>query len=168
MILLSTKAGLRAKEIAMLEWGMVTDAEGAVGDAIHLENRASKGRRGGRTIPLNTNLREALMGLKAARGDIAAPHRRVIHSERADGYSAAAVQVWFGRLYGKLGFASASSHSGRRTFITQAARWQLARCPGARRACEPRDNAAIHPGRHRGEAEGGSADVSGTLARSRR
>jgi hypothetical protein len=42
MILLSVKAGLRAKEIACLTWAMVTDAEGAVGDAIHLENRASK------------------------------------------------------------------------------------------------------------------------------
>ena len=50
-------------------------------------------------VPLNTNLREALVSLKAARGDKTAPHRRVIHSERADGYSAAAVQVWFGRLF---------------------------------------------------------------------
>jgi integrase/recombinase XerD len=122
MMLLSVKAGLRAKEIACLTWAMVTDAEGAVGDAIHLENRASKGRHGGRTIPLNVNLREALAALKEARGEKAAPHRRVIHSERGDGYSAGAVQVWFGRLYGKLGFAGASSHSGRRTFITRAAR----------------------------------------------
>jgi integrase/recombinase XerC len=135
MILLSTKAGLRAKEIAMLEWGMVTDAEGTIGDVIHLENRASKGRRGGRTIPVNTNLREALVSLKAARGDKGAPHRRVIHSERADGYSAAAVQVWFWRLYGKLGFAGASSHSGRRTFITRAAKKIIeaeARCATSR------------------------------------
>jgi integrase/recombinase XerD len=72
---------------------MVTDAEGTVADAIHLENRASKGRRGGRTIPLNVNLREALAALKEARGEKAAPHRRVIHSEHGDGYSAAAVQV---------------------------------------------------------------------------
>src|SRR5260370_39553384 len=68
MILLSLKAGLRAKEIACLSWGMVTDAEGAIGDAIHLTNDASKGKHGGRTIPLNTNLREALVSLKAARG----------------------------------------------------------------------------------------------------
>ena len=122
MILLSVKAGLRAKEIACLTWAMVTDAESAIGDAIQLTNGASKGKRGGRTIPLNTNLREALVSLKATRGDKAAPAKRIIHSERADGYSAAAVQVWFARLYGKLGFAGASSHSGRRTFITRAAR----------------------------------------------
>ena len=36
MVLLSVKGGLRAKEIAMVTWGMVTDAEGNVGDALHL------------------------------------------------------------------------------------------------------------------------------------
>jgi len=99
MILLSVKAGLRAKEIACLTWSMVTDAEGAVAQSIELTNDASKGKRGGRSIPLNVNLREALLALKAARRDGAAPHRRVVHSERANGYSAAAMQVWFGRLY---------------------------------------------------------------------
>lgn len=122
MIRLSVKAGMRAEEIACLTWAMVTDAEGAIGDAIHLTNDASKGKRGGRTIPMNTNLREALIALKADRGEKAAPPRRVIHSDRGDGLSAAAVQMWFARLYGKLGFAGASSHSGRRTFITRAAR----------------------------------------------
>jgi integrase len=132
MILLSTKAGVRAKEIACLTWSMVTDAEGHIGDAIHLTNDASKGKRGGRTIPLNAALREALVSLKAEQGEETAPHRRAIHSERGDGYSAAAVQVWFGRLYRKLGFVGASSHSGRRTFITLAAR-KIIQCGGSLR-----------------------------------
>jgi len=122
MVLLSVKAGLRAKEIASLTWAMVTDAEGAIGDAIYLTNSASKGKRGGRTIPLNTVLREALVNLKSARGGRVEPCKRIIHSERGEGFSAASVQVWFARLYNKLGFAGASSHSGRRTFITRAAR----------------------------------------------
>lgn len=122
MVLLSVKAGLRAKEIASLTWAMVTDAEGAIGDAIHLPNSASKGNRGGRTIPLNATLRQALMSLKTDRGDKAGPCQRIAHSERGEGYGAASVQVWFARLYGKLGFSGASSHSGRRTFITRAAR----------------------------------------------
>ncbi len=50
MVLLSVKAGLRAKEIAEVTWGMVTDADGRVADSIALEDRASKGRGGGRTI----------------------------------------------------------------------------------------------------------------------
>jgi integrase len=36
--------------------------------------------------------------------------------------SAGAVQVWFHRLYASLGFAGASSHSGRRTFVTRCAK----------------------------------------------
>jgi hypothetical protein len=32
MVLLSVTAGLRAKEIATVQWGMVTDAEGEVGE----------------------------------------------------------------------------------------------------------------------------------------
>jgi integrase len=47
---------------------------------------------------------------------------RVIHSERDIGMSAGAVQVWFRRLYASLGFAGASSHSGRRTFVTRCAK----------------------------------------------
>ena len=65
MFLLSMKAGLRAKEIAAVTWAMVTDADGAVGDAIALENRASKGRSG-RHIPMHPLLRSALVDLHAA------------------------------------------------------------------------------------------------------
>ena len=44
MVLLSVKGGLRAKEIAMVTWGMVTDAEGNVGDALHLLERRQQGQ----------------------------------------------------------------------------------------------------------------------------
>ena len=64
IFLLSVKAGLRAKEIASLTWAMVTDAEGALTDAISLTDIASKGR-GGRVIPINKELRAALAALKA-------------------------------------------------------------------------------------------------------
>jgi len=120
MILLSVRAGLRAKEIAMATWAMVTDAEGKVGDALHLSNGASKGKKGGRTVPLNKELRSALIALKATRNVEAGD--RIIHSERDLGMSAGAVQVWFHRLYKELGFEGASSHSGRRTFVTRCAK----------------------------------------------
>ena len=50
------RAGLRAKEMASLTWAMLTDAEGNIGDAIHLVDQASKGSSG-RVIPLNKELR---------------------------------------------------------------------------------------------------------------
>ena len=120
MVLLSVRAGLRAKEIANVTWGMVTDAEGDVGSALHLSNGASKGKNGGRVVPLNKELRAALIALKAKRNVEAG--ERIIHSERDLGMSAGAVQVWFHRLYNDLGFEGASSHSGRRTFVTRCAK----------------------------------------------
>lgn len=44
------------------------------------------------------------------------PERPVIYSERAAGYSANAVAVWFHERFAKLRIEGASSHSGRRTF----------------------------------------------------
>jgi integrase len=120
MVLLSIRAGLRAKEIAMVRWSMVTDAEGNVGDALHLPNKASKGKNGGRTVPLRAELRDALRKLQVQRNPD--PKDHIIHSERDAGMSAGTVQVWFHRLYQELGFGGASSHSGRRTFITRIAK----------------------------------------------
>jgi integrase/recombinase XerC len=120
MVLLSVKAGLRAKEIAAVTWAMVLTADGQVGDVLELRDVASKGKRGGRTIPLNNELRAALVDLHADRPP--APGDRIIRSERGIGLSAGAVANWFADLYAKLGFAGASSHSGRRTFVTKAAK----------------------------------------------
>src|SRR5882762_611123 len=64
MFLLSMKAGLRAKEIASLTWAMVTDAAGQIAEAISLQNRASKGTTGGRTIPMHPDLHAALVTLQ--------------------------------------------------------------------------------------------------------
>ena len=65
MVLLSHKAGLRAKEISGLTWDMITDADGNIGAEIALRNKASKGKNGGRHIPLNPDLRSALVALAA-------------------------------------------------------------------------------------------------------
>ena len=70
---------------------MVTDAEGNVGDALHLSNVASKGKRGGRTVPLAGVLRDALGALKATRNGVE-PGDRIIHSERDIGMSPGAVR----------------------------------------------------------------------------
>jgi hypothetical protein len=64
--------------IAGLTWAMVMDSTGEVGDVIALPNVASKGKGGGRTIPLNTALRESLVALKAWRGTDATPWRPII------------------------------------------------------------------------------------------
>lgn len=120
LFLLSIKAGLRAKEISSVTWAMLTDAEGRVADTIALENNASKGKGGGRTIPINKELRAALLTLQEAVQPEAGDY--VIASERGGRMTANSVVMWFNRLFNNLSFDGCSSHSGRRTFITNAAR----------------------------------------------
>ena len=127
MFLLSVKAGLRAKEIANLTWGMITDADGRVSETISLEDRASKGARGGRSVPINKHLRKALEELRQNLGQPASDSpvirsERGRHSERGGKMSPGSIADWFGDLYRSIGFDGCSSHSGRRTFITRAAR----------------------------------------------
>jgi len=124
VVLLSVRAGLRAKEIAELKWSMLTDADGEIADSIHLTDIASKGRSG-RIIPMNTQLRFKLQDwLEAAakqRGfDIASSH--VITTERSARTQAQAIVNMFATWYADVGLIGCSSHRGRRTFITNAAR----------------------------------------------
>jgi integrase len=122
MFLLSIKAGLRAKEIACLTWSMVTDADGQVAEMLALPNRASKGRGGGRMIPLNLTLHAALVALHQLCGAVVYPERAVVSSERGGPLTASSVTKGFFHLYRDVGMSGCSSHSGRRTFITRAAR----------------------------------------------
>jgi integrase len=117
MVLLSVKAGLRAGEIAKLTWPMVLDSQGRLSGYIALHDAAAK-KRSGRTIPLHLQLIRALMLLKQQHG-ASGP---VIRSERGNALRPGSVVNWFRRLYGDLGFQGCTSHSGRRTFITNAAR----------------------------------------------
>ena len=120
ILLLSVKAGFRAKEIASLTWDMVTDSDGEVGTAIHLRDIASKGKSG-RIVPLNRDLRNALIDLRVQprRGR---PSIYVVTTDRAGMTSPQVIVNLFARWFGALGCHGCSSHSGRRTFITNAAR----------------------------------------------
>ena len=124
VFLLSVRAGLRAKEVANLRWAMVLTPEGEVGNAIHLTDVASKGRSG-RVIPLNKQLRINLVKLlevakQSHQFDLEKSH--VITTERSSQTSPQAVVNMFKRWYNDVGLLGCSSHSGRRTFITNAAR----------------------------------------------
>jgi integrase/recombinase XerD len=116
---LSVKAGLRAKEIARLTWRMVNDSQGEVGTSLYLLDVASKGKSG-RIIPLNDELRSALIEYREEVLSFAGPF--VISTERALATSPQMIVNLFHRWYRHLGFEGCSSHSGRRTFITNTAR----------------------------------------------
>lgn len=91
IFLLSVRAGLRAKEIAALKWEMLTDAEGELSDVIALTNEAANDYRN-------------------------SPY--VVTSERGVSTSSYAVVNKSAGCYRALVFTGASSHSRRRTAIT--------------------------------------------------
>jgi len=117
IVLLSAKAGLRACEIARLDWSMVLDAQGGVAHCISLHDRAAK-RQGGRAIPMHPDLRRAIQALKKE-AESTGP---VIRSLRGGAMRPNSIVNWFVALFLELGLEGCSSHSGRRTFITVAAR----------------------------------------------
>lgn len=120
MYLLTIKAGLRSKEVALLRWRMVLNASQQMGDAIHLEYTASKGKKSGRIIPLNNELKTALEDLfQQLPHD---PDDYILYSDRGSRLTPQSVTNWFQRTYKALRLTGCSSHSGRRTFITNAAR----------------------------------------------
>ena len=67
---------------------------------------------------MHPDLRRALQSLLRA----SEPSGPVIRSAKGGQMRATSIVNWFASLYRELGFEGCSSHSGRRTFITNAAR----------------------------------------------
>jgi integrase len=118
MILLSVRAGLRAAEIAKITWSMVLDANGRVGDMMIITDHIAK-KRGGRQIPIHAELRAALTELWRLTVIADGP---IVRSLRGGAMKPNSIVNWFVALFAALAVDGCSSHSGRRTFITQAAR----------------------------------------------
>lgn len=117
VLFLSFKAGLRAGEIAQLDWRMLLDANGKIGPTLNLPGIITKYGRA-RRIPIHPDLRKALLKLYRITG----PEGPVILSERGNAMTAKSVVNWFKNIYDNTGLEGCSSHSGRRTFVTNAAR----------------------------------------------
>lgn len=118
IVLLSFKAGLRACEIAGLTWDMVLDGNGKIGQLIEVAPQIAK-KQSGRRIPLNNELRSALLKVYHESEDA---QGAIVRSERGGPMRAGAIVNWFADIYVKVEFKGCSSHSGRRTFVTGAAR----------------------------------------------
>jgi len=117
IVLLSAKAGLRAGEIANLTWDMMLEPGGTISTAIELRDHAAK-KHSGRLIPIHHHLRAALTDWHA----MSCGNGPVVQSERGCAMTPLSIVVWFERAYRAVGLEGCSSHSGRRTFITRAAR----------------------------------------------
>jgi integrase/recombinase XerD len=117
-VLLSAKAGLRASEIAGIRWIDVTKADGTINDVMHIGNHITKGGKRERQVPIHPELKHYLEVLRRQR-----PADEYIRfGDYKETMTANAMTVWFTRLYKAVELQGCSSHSGRRTFITEAAR----------------------------------------------
>ena len=121
IVLLSVKAGLRACEMAALDWSMVTDAEGRIADEIDVRDSIAK-MQSGRRIPMHPLLKKALRQLLREAAFDGRPSGPVIASRRRGHLRPNSVVNWFVVMFDTIGANGCSSHSGRRTFITNGAR----------------------------------------------
>ena len=130
IILTSFYAGLRAKEIAALTVGNVFDEEGNVRSQFILSAAQSKGGQT-RTVYLNQRFRKALLEYSACIR-ITDPQRPLFESQKDGHFSANTMCQLFLDIYKAVGLKDASSHSGRRTYITRLA----TKCIGVRLLAE--------------------------------
>lgn len=119
IVLASFKAGLRACEISRLTWPMVLTTEGKIAESLTVPGAIAK-YGGGRIIPLQLELRRSLRVHHRKSGHPSTGY--IVKSERGDAMRPQSIVNWFSAVYRELGIVGASSHSGRRTFITRAAR----------------------------------------------
>jgi len=121
-VLLSHYTGLRVGEIASLSWEQLVDANGDLRDQFYLNAADTKGKEA-RLVHVNAKLMAELLAAKnlirSRNGaDATGP---IVASQRGGHFSANSLAQVFARLYAGVGFTDASSHSGRRWFITQLA-----------------------------------------------
>jgi integrase/recombinase XerD len=119
MVLLNFRQAMRAVEISHLRKDDFRSPAGTLPDHIRIRPEATKGSKG-RTLPLHWETREAALDFFDAYPDaeFIAFESRNPHRQMTPGH----VKVWFHRTYKKLGFEGFSSHSGRRTCLSQMAR----------------------------------------------
>ncbi|MEN8831917.1 site-specific integrase [Pacificibacter sp.] len=114
-------AGLRACEIAALKVQDVFDENGAVRDTIYLAAAQTKGDEAN-TVLVSNRLAKALAAYAAKYPThTSKPKSPLFFSAKRGGFSAQTIVNLFARFYSLAGIKGASSHSGRRQFLTELA-----------------------------------------------
>ena len=117
-VALSFYAGLRACEIAALKVGDVFDETGSVRDTVYLTAAQTKGDTGN-TVYVNKRLTAALKRYAATYPKrLQHPRQALIFSAKGAGFTAQTMVNLFAVFYKSAAIAGASSHSGRRQFLT--------------------------------------------------
>lgn len=121
MLLTMYLAGMRVGECAALRYENVLDVAGNVVAEIRLAAQQTKGRHA-RTVFVSDRLRRELQAyVHAVPGK--SPTSKLFYTQKrdADGFTANTLCQYFHYLFKHCGIEGASSHSPRRTFITNLA-----------------------------------------------
>lgn len=120
MFALSYYCGLRAKEIASLTIGDVVKADGTIKDVADLSAEQTKGNEG-REFYLNTHAKQHIAALLKTMPKIE-PHFPLLQvMGKRKAFSANGIATALRNLYIDAGFTGCSSHTGRRSAISQLA-----------------------------------------------
>lgn len=118
LVQMSYWAGARACELASLLVSDVLNDDGSIVDVVTLQGWQTKGSSRARMF-LSQRLRKAIGEYLAKRPKLAAqPNHPLFYSQKGAGMTTQAIINLFAKLYADAGIRGASSHSGRRTFIT--------------------------------------------------
>lgn len=125
--MLSYLAGMRACEIASLTIGAVVDTSGKPRSEIYLTQTMTKGKKG-RTVVVSDRLQKETARYVATIDTRGSNQPLLPSQKQGKPFSANTLVQLFRGIYADAGIDGASSHSGRRSFITALA----ARGVGAR------------------------------------
>jgi len=118
LVLISFWSGMRVGEIAALRISDVRNEDGSIKSEVRLGIEQTKGRFA-RVVFLNDRLRSEIANY--LRTNKRAVHLPLFPTAKKAGFTANTLTQWFHWVYKRAGIAGASSHSGRRTFITNLA-----------------------------------------------
>ncbi len=114
-------SGMRVGEVASLRYRDVINTDGTIKNEIRLKAEQTKGKEG-RVVFVNEKLRKEIEQYVHIFSGIDM-NKKLFYSQKStsDGFTANTLTQFFHYLYKRAGIDGASSHSGRRTFITNLA-----------------------------------------------
>ena len=117
IVLLTHFCGMRISEVASLLVSDVVNDEGTVNDVIHLTAQQTKGSKS-RRVFVSKKAKSALK--RYLQSDLSVIQRTFLfNTQKSKRFNTNALTQLVKRLYARVGVVGASSHSGRRFFITK-------------------------------------------------
>lgn len=120
MVLLTFYAGLRVSEVAALKYSNVVASDNTIKSEFRLSAEQTKGGHA-RTVFISEKLRKELSAYVKTLKRHEQELRPLFRTQKREGFTANTLCQHFHWLYRRAGVVGASSHSGRRTFITNLA-----------------------------------------------